>query len=710
MAVRIKDWVIPYTWGIGIEITNNHIINVLLRAMNNLIHYTGEDDPEYDGPKELYVDLQLPAGIQPEDDFPVGVNVGEILQEDWWQQSGTILNWKTTSWDYVRLIYANDGKLYYDPWTWTWIELINGGSIWPIIANINTKTFWIDDNQDLENWQSAYDWLNDDKMPLISYDDSLFLLTKITENQWSTAIEFRDLDVSLVDGDSTSTSKGRKITLTVVSDEVTAITIGEYQISPNVLATDVNYNVPYTPLYNGSPATKKYVDDGLATKQNVLTPWTRITIQDNVISADISGVFIYKWNVTDSSQLPSSWQTVGDCWYDESDHTLWAWDWTQWKDIGGTGIDLSNYFNMTVNNSDDITEWNTNLFVTNVEKNYWNNKQATLIEWDNIHIDGNVISADDTTYTWGTAIEIDNNNAINNTKPFDPENEWVLSQWLKRTSTWYRWSNLNEFNPNNAGSTGQVIKKTQNGYEWSDETAGTYLAGHWIEINDRTIVNTLPFDPWTWTTWQVLKKTSSWYHWADESGGWGWGWDANIKLFTINSESDVTIDQSVIREAISWYNQWKLPILRWYKTWGELNSKGWRFFTPSEFGKIQRSGQINDYLTFTAPYNDTDYTIDTVEWVTRMAIPQVKVEYNWNTIISAWLGWASALWSDFLSTTHDYSTPYIPRYNGSPATKKYVDDNVSVVSGDNNTKYTVKVSSSAPAAWTPNTTITFKTS
>jgi len=40
MATRIKDWMIPYTWGIGIEITDNHIINVLLRAMNNLIHYT----------------------------------------------------------------------------------------------------------------------------------------------------------------------------------------------------------------------------------------------------------------------------------------------------------------------------------------------------------------------------------------------------------------------------------------------------------------------------------------------------------------------------------------------------------------------------------------------------------------------------------------------------------------------------------------------
>lgn len=29
----------------------------------------------------------------------------------------------------------------------------------------------------------------------------------------------------------------------------------------NFLATDVNYSSPYTPLYNGSPATKKYVDD-----------------------------------------------------------------------------------------------------------------------------------------------------------------------------------------------------------------------------------------------------------------------------------------------------------------------------------------------------------------------------------------------------------------------------------------------------------------
>ena len=115
MPVRIKDWIIPYTWWQWIEITDNHVINVLLREMNNLIHVNGD--------RELYVDLQLPSGIKPTDTFPVGVTTGKILQADWWQQSWIILNWKTTSWDYNRLIYANDGKLYYDKGDWVWVEL-----------------------------------------------------------------------------------------------------------------------------------------------------------------------------------------------------------------------------------------------------------------------------------------------------------------------------------------------------------------------------------------------------------------------------------------------------------------------------------------------------------------------------------------------------------------------------------------------------------
>ena len=38
MSVRIKEGMIPYTWWIGIEVTDNHVINLLLREENNLIH------------------------------------------------------------------------------------------------------------------------------------------------------------------------------------------------------------------------------------------------------------------------------------------------------------------------------------------------------------------------------------------------------------------------------------------------------------------------------------------------------------------------------------------------------------------------------------------------------------------------------------------------------------------------------------------------
>jgi hypothetical protein len=32
---------------------------------------------------------------------------------------------------------------------------------------------------------------------------------------------------------------------------------------------------------------------------------------------------------------------------------------------------------------------------------------------------------------------------------------------------------------------------------------------------------------------------------------------------------------------------------------------------------------------------------------------------------------------DFISPTNNYSNPYMPQYDGSPATKKYVDDSIS---------------------------------
>ena len=118
--VWIRPWLEALTaWkGIDPDALRDRVIELLLREENNLIQ-VNEDN-------EVYVDLQLPAGITPSDEFPVWVTTWRILQADGRPQSGTILNWKTTSWDYVRFIYANDGKLYYDPWTWTWREFWTG--------------------------------------------------------------------------------------------------------------------------------------------------------------------------------------------------------------------------------------------------------------------------------------------------------------------------------------------------------------------------------------------------------------------------------------------------------------------------------------------------------------------------------------------------------------------------------------------------------
>lgn len=527
MAVRLKEWMIPYTWWIGIEITDNHVINVLLRAMNNLIH-VNED-------RELYVDLQLDDGIEPDDDFPVGVTTGKILQEDWRQQSGIILNWKTTSWDYVRLIYANDWKLYYDPWTGDRIEI----STWVC----NTKTFYISSLSDLETAQEAYDWYLDGNNPIVVYKGRAFVVASAE----SYAIRFNSPRPSPYHYPSYSTAFERSFTFVLNDGNVASIGESNTPCIPNILATDVDYQTPYTPQYDWSPATKKYVDDGLALKQDILTPWTNITIDPvtNIISANINGVLIYKWNVADAASLPSTGQSVWDTYFVEWSDTMYSWDWTQWNQVWGTWIDLSNFFNKTTDTTDNITEWNINKFVTTTEKNYWNNKQDKLIAGENIFIDDATNTISSPSYTGWHWIEIVNH-VVTNELPFEPENEWALAQVLKKTSTWYRWANetglvtsvngeiwdvlVTEFDPENAGTTGQILKKTDGGYRWSDESSAPVKSVNW-ETGYVTVDEFQPEN--SWSVGQVLKKTSTWYKWQNESswgwGGWGWttyyGWD-----------------------------------------------------------------------------------------------------------------------------------------------------------------------------------------
>lgn len=633
MATRIKDWLIPYVGWDGIEITNNHVINVLLRKENNLIHINEN--------RELYTDLQLPDWILPDDDFPVWVTTGRILREDWWQQNATIINWKTTSWDYTRLINTNDWSLYVDLGDWVW-RLI--GSWWSYEWNV--KWFTLANLQDLTTGQQILDRVLAWKYAVLEYEWDTYLAL----SQGDDYIRFLNThkSVSHFLDDSYSTTLEERIYIYYDgNNEIVNIAKTTEEVSPEVLATNINYTTIYQPLYNWSPTTKFYVDTGLATKQDKLTAWTRITIdQNNVISADVSWVMTYMWNVTDPSQLPSSGQSQWDCRYSESDWHLYAWDWTQWKDIWWVAPNLTNYFNKTIDDSDDITQWSNNLFVTPAEKSRWDNKQDKLVAWENINIDANtnVISAVDTKYTAWDWINIDNNNVITNTAKFTPSNPGWVGQFLKKTNEGYAWADV-----------------PWGGGWWGWGGWSSYSAWTWIDITNRVISNTMPFNPINeWKPGQVIKKTPTWIIWAYEE--WASG-DNNVKFWTIDSREDQTPTATltaILNRVSADANNWAIL--------NDLATDDIFIFNSTE---TTPSGITATFFWKKRISNVSNSWAYTVAWEQRLIIN------NTNGIIfmtvwenpddSTHTNYISAIWAP-------YTNAFIPTEPYQPATKQYVDN------------------------------------
>lgn len=115
MTVRLTEWDKNETGWAWIEITDNKVVNLLLRSLNNLIKINAND--------EAYVDLQLGDWIVSSANMPVWVNVGRVLQADWWLANWTLLDAKTTSGDEIRFLFADDWKLYTDNGTWTFKQI-----------------------------------------------------------------------------------------------------------------------------------------------------------------------------------------------------------------------------------------------------------------------------------------------------------------------------------------------------------------------------------------------------------------------------------------------------------------------------------------------------------------------------------------------------------------------------------------------------------
>ena len=118
---QLVEWSKPFSAWWWIEITADKVIELLLREQNNLI--------EINSDREAYVDLQLADWIAPTDNLPVWVTVGKVLEADWWLANGTLLNFKTTSWDYGRWLYTWDNKMYYDAWSGTFTQIYSSTEV-----------------------------------------------------------------------------------------------------------------------------------------------------------------------------------------------------------------------------------------------------------------------------------------------------------------------------------------------------------------------------------------------------------------------------------------------------------------------------------------------------------------------------------------------------------------------------------------------------
>ena len=179
MSTRVVEWKKPYTWWEAIDINEDKVISLKLRDENNLIIYDEWDD-------EIYVDLQLSNEIEPTDAFPVWVNTGRVIVDNGWDNTWTLLSAKTTSWDNIQLLYADDWTLWIDNGTWTFKQLLFKWDIDTIVTNLtNYINSELADKQDLNVVDSTAP--EDPTEWLLWYDTSSNTLKIYDGTTWQTA-------------------------------------------------------------------------------------------------------------------------------------------------------------------------------------------------------------------------------------------------------------------------------------------------------------------------------------------------------------------------------------------------------------------------------------------------------------------------------------------------------------------------------------------
>jgi len=134
--------------------------------------------------------------------------------------------------------------------------------------DLNTKTFRLASTSDTDNilaiGRYSYAWGN----PIIIFWNQVYVKDSVSLD----TITYRCSEVDMTPDNNTGLTVVTQKLLNITYErtwwqfpsEMYGCTTGTDTIG-NVLQSGQNYTTPYTPEYNGSPATKKYVDDSIST-------------------------------------------------------------------------------------------------------------------------------------------------------------------------------------------------------------------------------------------------------------------------------------------------------------------------------------------------------------------------------------------------------------------------------------------------------------
>lgn len=273
MVTRLYEWDKNETGWTWIEVTDNKVINLILRSLNNLIKVNDNN--------EVYVDLQLEDWIADDDTLPIWVNVGRVLAADGRPVTWTLISGQTTSGDRVKVLYGDDWDIYVD----------NGTGSFVLLQNV--RAFYVSTLSDTTTAQAACNWRMSGKCAIVIFQRETFFFKN---DQWNCLV-FKKTEDTITLGASDTYQQNLLLKMnyhTTWTRKIIDSLDTEWDINCKFLSTDMDYSTPYMPQYDWSPATKKYVDN-------------KVVIDSN------------------APATPQAWQF----WYDTTNSTLSLYDGTQ---------------------------------------------------------------------------------------------------------------------------------------------------------------------------------------------------------------------------------------------------------------------------------------------------------------------------------------------------------------------------------------------